>query len=93
MAPRGASAAETTLVKALARAFRCPRRWKRAVVARLDQAQRTALESPAILRRIEELGSLPARADQRGPAAVQALVRSEVDRWATVIRAAGIQPQ
>jgi len=73
MAPRGASAAETTLVKALARAFRCPRRWKRAVVARLDQAQRTALESPAILRRIEELGSLPARADQRGPAAVQAL--------------------
>ncbi len=70
-----------------------PRGTPPAVVARLDQALRTALEDPAILRRIEELGSLPAQADQRGPAALQALVRSEVDRWATVIRAAGIEPQ
>ena len=70
-----------------------PRGTPPVVVARLDQALRTALEDPAILRRIEELGSLPAQADQRGPAALQALVRSEVDRWATVIRAAGIEPQ
>ena len=70
-----------------------PRGTPPAVVARLDQALRTALEDPAILRRIEELGSLPAQPDQRGPAALQALVRSEVDRWATVIRAAGIEPQ
>lgn len=70
-----------------------PRGTPPAVVARLDQALRAALDDPAIIRRIEELGSLPARPDQRGPAALQALVRSEVERWATVIRAAGIQPQ
>lgn len=70
-----------------------PRGTPPAVVARLDQALRAALEEPAILRRIEELGSLPARAEQRGPDALQTLVRAEVERWATVIRAAGIQPQ
>ncbi len=70
-----------------------PRGTPPAVVARLNQALRTALEDPAIIRRIEEVGSIPARPDQRSPEALQALVRSEVDRWATVIRAAGIQPQ
>lgn len=70
-----------------------PRGTPPAVVARLNQALRTALEDPAILRRIEELGSLPARPDQRSPEALQTLVRGEVERWATVIRAAGIQPQ
>jgi tripartite-type tricarboxylate transporter receptor subunit TctC len=70
-----------------------PRGTPPAVVARLNQALRSALEDPAILRRIEELGSLPARPDQRSPEALQVLVRGEVDRWATVIRAASIQPQ
>jgi tripartite-type tricarboxylate transporter receptor subunit TctC len=70
-----------------------PRGTPAPVVARLNAALRTALEDPAIIRRIEELGSIPARPDQRSPEALQALVRSEVDRWATVIRAAGIQPQ
>lgn len=63
------------------------------VVAKLDAALRAALNDPTIIRRIEELGSLPARPDQRGPEALRAMVRSEVDRWATVIRAAGIPPQ
>ncbi len=70
-----------------------PRGTPPAVVARLDQALRAALDDATIIRRIDELGSMPARADQRGPAALQALVRSEVDRWATVIRAAGIEPE
>ena len=70
-----------------------PRGTPAPVVARLNAALRAALEDPAILRRIEELGSIPAQADQRSPEALQALVRSEVDRWATVTRAAGIQPQ
>ena len=70
-----------------------PRSTPPAVVAKLDAALRAALNDPMILRRIEELGSLPARPDQRGPEALRAMVRSEVDRWATVIRAAGIPPQ
>jgi len=62
-------------------------------VARLDEALRAALHDPAIRRRIEELGSVVARDDQMGPAALNAMVRSEVDRWSIVVRAAGIPPQ
>ncbi len=67
-----------------------PRGTPPAVVARLDAALRAALEDAAIVRRIEELGSIPAAADQRGPEALARLVRSEVERWSVVIRAAGI---
>lgn len=70
-----------------------PRGTPPAVVARLDQAMRAALNDPAIIRRIEELGSIPARAEAQGPEALRSLVRSEVERWATVVRAAGIRPQ
>ncbi|UPY37089.1 tripartite tricarboxylate transporter substrate-binding protein [Sediminicoccus sp. KRV36] len=63
------------------------------VVARLDAALRAALADPAIQRRIGELGSLPAQPAQQGPEALRGLLRTEVPRWATVIRAAGIEQQ
>ncbi|WP_270934360.1 Bug family tripartite tricarboxylate transporter substrate binding protein [Falsiroseomonas oryzae] len=67
-----------------------PRGTPPAVVARLDQAMRAALNDPAIIRRIEQLGSIPARPEAQGPEALRTLVRNEVDRWATVVRAANI---
>jgi tripartite-type tricarboxylate transporter receptor subunit TctC len=70
-----------------------PRGTPAPVVARLDQALRAALADPAIQRRIEELGSVLPTPDQMGPDALNALVRREVDRWATVVRAAGIPAQ
>ncbi len=70
-----------------------PRGTPAAVVAKLDQAMRAALADPAVVRRIEELGSIPARTEAQGPEALRGLVRSEVARWATVVRAAGIEPQ
>ena len=70
-----------------------PRGTPAPVVARLDQALRAALADPAIIQRIEALGSIPAAPEAQGPEALARLVRSEVDRWATVVRAAGIQPQ
>jgi tripartite-type tricarboxylate transporter receptor subunit TctC len=63
------------------------------VVARLSGALSAALNDATVRRRIEELGSLPPRAEQMGPEALRALVRSEVERWATVIRAAGVGEQ
>jgi tripartite-type tricarboxylate transporter receptor subunit TctC len=54
---------------------------------------RAALNDPAIIRRIEELGSIPARPEAQGPDALATLVRSEVDRWATVVRAANIRAE
>lgn len=70
-----------------------PRGTPAPVVARLDAALRAALADPAVRQRIEGLGSIPAAEDQQGPEALGRLVRSEVDRWAAVVRAAGIEPQ
>ena len=70
-----------------------PRGTAAPVVQKLDEALRAALNDPAIRKRIEDLGSIPAATDQMGPEALSRLVRAEVDRWATVVRAAGIQPQ
>lgn len=70
-----------------------PRGTPAPVVARLDAALRAALADPAIRARIEGLGSIPAAPDQQGPEALSRMVRAEVDRWATVVRAAGIEPQ
>ncbi|MFN7594897.1 MAG: tripartite tricarboxylate transporter substrate binding protein BugD, partial [bacterium] len=58
-----------------------------------EQAVRAASNEPANRKRNEEMGSIPAAPDQMGPEALARLVRSEVDRWATVVRAAGSQPQ
>lgn len=70
-----------------------PRGTPAPVVARLDGALRAALADPAIRQRIEALGSIPAVPDQQGPEALARMVRAEVDRWAIVVRAAGIEPQ
>jgi tripartite-type tricarboxylate transporter receptor subunit TctC len=70
-----------------------PRGTPPAVTARLAEALGAALDDPAIRRRIEELGSIPAAPAARGPEALAALVRREVARWAEVIRAAGIEQQ
>lgn len=63
------------------------------VVAKLSGALAAALADPAVRRRIEELGSVPPRPEQMGPEALRGLVRSEVERWAVVVRAAGIGEQ
>ncbi|MBK1657402.1 Bug family tripartite tricarboxylate transporter substrate binding protein [Paracraurococcus ruber] len=70
-----------------------PRGTPPAVQARLARALSEALADPAVRRRIEELGSLPAGPEQQGPEALAALVRGEVARWAQVVKAAGIEPQ
>jgi tripartite-type tricarboxylate transporter receptor subunit TctC len=67
-----------------------PKGTPRPVVEKLSGALSAALEDPAVRRRIEELGSVPPRPDQAGPDALRDLVRSEVERWSAVVRAAGI---
>lgn len=70
-----------------------PRGTPQPVVDRLSAALNAALDDPTVRRRIEELGSIPAAGASRGPEALRALVRSEVARWAEVVKAAGIEPQ
>ena len=67
-----------------------PKGTPRPIAAKLSAALSAALDDPAVRRRIEELGSVPPRPGQAGPDALRDLVRSEVERWAAVVRAAGI---
>ncbi len=59
------------------------------VVARLSEALKVALADPKVIERFGELGTAPVPADQATPAALQAKVLSEIDRWKPVIEQAG----
>ena len=60
------------------------------VKAKLTDALNAALADPAVVARIEELGSVPPKPAERTPEYLARMVRSEVDRWSVVIKAAGI---
>ncbi|AWN34554.1 tripartite tricarboxylate transporter substrate-binding protein [Methylobacterium radiodurans] len=58
------------------------------VKAKLVAAVEAALNDPIATKRLTELGSNIPKADERGPAALQKLVESEVARWTPVLRSA-----
>ena len=60
------------------------------VLERLNRAVRDAVAAPALRA---QFGKLGVRLHAGAPAELQALLRSEVSRWAAVIRAAKIEPQ
>ena len=61
-----------------------------AVIEDLNRAVRAAVADAAVQDR---MGALGMRLQASAPAELQALLASEVRRWAEVIRAAGIEPQ
>ncbi|MPZ38149.1 MAG: tripartite tricarboxylate transporter substrate binding protein BugD [Rhizobiales bacterium] len=61
------------------------------VVARLNAAAVAALSDPAVSKRLSDLGAVLPRPDQLKPEALGALQRSEIERWAPIIRAANIK--
>jgi tripartite-type tricarboxylate transporter receptor subunit TctC len=60
------------------------------IVAKLADALGKALDDPAVKARFVELGSTAPQGADRGPAALQKLVESEVARITPVIKAAGV---
>ena len=60
------------------------------VVAKLTDALSKALDDAAVNKRYVELGSTAPQGAERGPAALQKLVESEVARITPVIKAAGV---
>jgi tripartite-type tricarboxylate transporter receptor subunit TctC len=58
------------------------------VAAKLDAALAKALEDENTKKRILDLGGTVPTQAERGPAALQKLVESEVARWTPVLRAA-----
>jgi tripartite-type tricarboxylate transporter receptor subunit TctC len=61
----------------------------RPVVERLNRALLAALRDEAVLRRMVELGSLPAAGERTTPDGAQAFWRAEIARWRPLIEAAG----
>jgi tripartite-type tricarboxylate transporter receptor subunit TctC len=61
-----------------------------AVVERLSAALRVALADPEVAARFAELGTAPVSAEDATPAALEAKLASEIERWRPVITAAGV---
>jgi tripartite-type tricarboxylate transporter receptor subunit TctC len=67
-----------------------PKDTPKAVVEKLSAALDKALDDEATRKRLLELGSDIPGKDRRGPAALSTLVKSEIERWAPVIKASGV---
>ena len=52
-----------------------------------------ALKTPPLVNRLAELSVAPVEQERATPAALEALLKSEIDRWGRIIKDAGITPQ
>ncbi|MEA2876486.1 MAG: hypothetical protein QOF14_1682 [Hyphomicrobiales bacterium] len=68
-----------------------PKGTPKAVVDKLTDALSKALDDEGVRKRLLDLGSDIPGPDRRGPAALSALVKSEVDKWGKVIKEAGAE--
>lgn len=60
-----------------------------AVVQKLSGALRAALRDPGLLKRFNEINTLPIMDDRAAPEVLQKLLLSEIDRWAEIINSTG----
>lgn len=67
-----------------------PRGTPKATVERLTAALQRALRDPALVQRFAQLAAVSLDATRMSPQAPQVHLRSEMDRWGTMIRKAGI---
>jgi tripartite-type tricarboxylate transporter receptor subunit TctC len=73
-------------------AFFLPKGTPPAIVDKLNKAMSGALDDPVVSKRLQDLGLEIAAPERRTPAYLAKFVTEEVDRWAKVVRAAGISP-
>lgn len=60
------------------------------VVDRLAQSLQAALKDATVKQRFAELGTEPEPQDQATPQALRTHLKSEIDKWAPIIKAAGV---
>jgi tripartite-type tricarboxylate transporter receptor subunit TctC len=70
-----------------------PRGTPPVVVERLAAALRDALKDPQLAQRFAALAALPVEPERATPQALAAWLKADVERWASVIKAAGIAPE
>jgi len=71
-------------------AFYAPKGTPRQAVDRLVAALQEALKDPEVKKRFNDLGTDPISLDKATPAALQAHLKAETDKWAPLIKKAGV---
>ena len=67
-----------------------PKDTPKPIVAKLSEALQAAVSDPAVRKRIEEIGAIPAASETATPEYLGRMLKSDIERWAVVIKAAGI---
>jgi len=67
-----------------------PKGTPKPAVDQLSSALRSSLKDPAFLKRLDEFGAQPVTQDRATPANFASYLRTEVAKWAPVIKAAGV---
>jgi tripartite-type tricarboxylate transporter receptor subunit TctC len=70
-----------------------PRDTPKPIVDALVDALQKALKDSALINRFAELSMTPVEQEQATPAALERLLKQEIDRWSRIIKDAGITPQ
>jgi tripartite-type tricarboxylate transporter receptor subunit TctC len=70
-----------------------PRDTPKPIVDALVDALQKALKDPALINRFAELSMTPVEEERATPAALERLLKLEIERWGRIIRDAGITPQ
>ena len=66
-----------------------PKGTPKAVIEQLSKALQAAVKDPTVTQRFADLGAVPVTEASATPAALQARVKSEIERWGPIIKAAG----
>ncbi|MFN3889655.1 MAG: tripartite tricarboxylate transporter substrate-binding protein [Beijerinckiaceae bacterium] len=61
------------------------------IVAKLNDALRKALDDPGTKGKLEAIGAIPPRAENRTPDGLKKFVQSEVDKWVPIMKAANVE--
>ena len=64
-----------------------------AIVQKMARAVNDMLDDPAVRKRLEDLGLEIVPPERRGPEYLAKFVPEEIERWAKVVKAAGITPE
>jgi len=71
-------------------ALYAPKGTPKPIVDRLSKALQAALTDPSVVQRFADLGTEPVAQDLATPEALRTQLKSEVDRWAPIIKKAGV---
>jgi tripartite-type tricarboxylate transporter receptor subunit TctC len=66
-----------------------PKGTPKPVVEQLSKALQVAVKDPTVTQRFADLGAVPVSEASATPAALQTRVKSEIERWTPIIKAAG----